>query len=53
MTALLYLVPISLILGGIGLWAFFWTVKSEQYDDAKGNSMRVLDDTYDDEPKGD
>ncbi|MCP5086650.1 MAG: cbb3-type cytochrome oxidase assembly protein CcoS [Rhodobacteraceae bacterium] len=51
MTAMLYLVPISLILGGIGLAAFFWTVRNDQYDDAKGNSMRVLDDEYDDHPK--
>ncbi len=53
MTALLYLLPISLVLGGLGLFAFFWTVKSDQYDDEKGNAMRILSDEYDDHPKED
>lgn len=53
MTALLYLVPISLVLGGVALYAFFWTVRSDQYDDAEGNSSRILSDTYDDRPKRD
>lgn len=53
MTALLYLVPISLILGGIGLYAFFWTVRTDQYDDEEGNASRILTDLYDDEPKHD
>lgn len=53
MTALLYLVPASLILGGIGLFAFFWTVRAEQYDDADGNASRILTDLYDDAPKAD
>jgi len=51
MTVLLYLLPISLFLGTIGLIAFFWTVKSDQYDDDKGNAMRILSDEYDDHPK--
>jgi cbb3-type cytochrome oxidase maturation protein len=53
MTALLYLVPVSLILGGIGLAAFFWTVRADQYDDADGNASRILTDLYDEEPKAD
>jgi cbb3-type cytochrome oxidase maturation protein len=53
MTALLYLVPISLLLGGVALYAFFWTVRSDQYDDAEGNANRILTDRYDDEPKSD
>lgn len=53
MTALLYLVPISLFLGGMGLVAFFWTIKSDQYDDSKGNAMRILSDEYDYHPKDD
>lgn len=53
MTALLYLVPISLFLGGMGLVAFFWTIKSDQYDDSKGNAMRILSGEYDDHPKED
>ena len=51
MTALVYLVPISLLLGGAALFAFFWTVRSDQYDDAEGNAARILTDQYDKEPK--
>jgi cbb3-type cytochrome oxidase maturation protein len=40
MTALLYLVPVSLILGGVGLFAFFWTVRADQYDDAFSDKCR-------------
>lgn len=53
MTAMLYLVPISLILGGAALFAFFWTVRSDQYDDAEGNASRILTDRYDEHPKSD
>ena len=50
MTALLYLIPIALVLGLAGLGAFIWTVKSGQYDDLDGAAERVLlDDDLDDE----
>jgi cbb3-type cytochrome oxidase maturation protein len=42
MNVLVILIPVSLILGGIGLAAFLWTIRSEQYDDAKGNAARIL-----------
>ncbi len=51
MDVLVYLIPISLLLGGAGLVAFVYTVKSNQYDDPEGNSQRILSDTYDDVPK--
>ncbi|MGK7651493.1 MULTISPECIES: cbb3-type cytochrome oxidase assembly protein CcoS [unclassified Roseovarius] len=51
MTILAYLIPISLILGGLGLAFFVWTVRSNQYDDPEGNAHRILSDTYDDKPK--
>lgn len=51
MTILAYLIPISLILGGLGLAFFIWTVRSDQYDDPDGNAQRILSDTYDDKPK--
>lgn len=38
----LYLIPISLLLGGIGLLAFFWCLSSSQYDDLKGAAERIL-----------
>ncbi len=51
MNVLAYLIPISLILGGLGLAAFFWTLKSRQYDDPDGDSQRILSDDHDDAPK--
>lgn len=42
MSVLLYLIPISLLLGGIGLAAFFWAIKAKQFDDPDGNAARIL-----------
>lgn len=53
MSALVYLLPIALFLGGLGLAAFFWTVKSGQYDDMEGAAARILIDDDDDEPPPD
>lgn len=48
MNVLVVLIPISLVLGGIGLIAFLWTVRSDQYDDDSGNAARILlDDEQD------
>lgn len=47
MDALLFLIPIALILGGIGLAAFFWTMRTGQYDDLEGAAHRVLIDDED------
>jgi len=44
MTALFWLIPIALILGLFGLVAFFWSIKSGQFDDSKGNAVRILMD---------
>ncbi len=49
MNVLLILIPFSLVLGGIGLTAFLWTLRANQYDDAKGNAARIL---LDDEDRG-
>ena len=51
MDILSYLIPISLILGGLGLLGFIYTIKSNQYDDPEGNSRRILNDDWDDHPK--
>lgn len=51
MNVLTYLIPISLVLGGLGLAAFLFTLKSRQYDDPDGNAQRILSDEYDDKPK--
>ena len=39
---LLFLIPIALFLGLLGLTAFFWTVKNGQYEDPKGDAARIL-----------
>ena len=51
MEVLSYLIPISLILGSIGLGAFIYTVRSNQYDDPEGDARRILSDDWDDHPK--
>lgn len=51
MAVLLYLIPISLFLGGLGVAAFFWALKSRQFDDPEGDSRRILSDDWDDHPK--
>ena len=51
MSVLVFLIPIALFLGGVGLAAFFWALKSGQFDDPKGDAERILLD--DDLEKGD
>jgi cbb3-type cytochrome oxidase maturation protein len=43
-TLLLFLIPIALFLGLLGLVAFVWSLKSGQYDDLEGASWRILFD---------
>ena len=49
MTALLYLIPVALFLGAIGLAAFIWSLRSGQFEDLEGAAWRILQD--DDKPK--
>ena len=44
MNVLVYLVPMALMLGLIGLAAFLWSLKSGQYDDVEGAALRILSD---------
>ena len=44
MNVLLYLIPMALLLGFIGLVAFIWSLKSGQYDDLDGAAVRILPD---------
>jgi len=48
MDILLYLIPIALTLGLVGLIAFLWTLRSGQYDDLDGAPHRMLHDDEDD-----
>lgn len=42
MNGLVVLIPVALGLGLAGLGAFFWSVRSGQFDDLDGAAMRVL-----------
>jgi cbb3-type cytochrome oxidase maturation protein len=50
MTILLFLAPASVLLGLIGLGAFWWTLRNGQYDDPAGDAARILNDAADDHP---
>ena len=52
MNVLLYLIPLALLLGGIWLAAFFWCLKSGQYNDLDGDGWRSLDDERPDPKQG-
>lgn len=45
MGLLVYLMPLALALSFIGLLAFLWSLRSNQYDDLEGASLRILDDS--------
>ena len=44
MTGLLLLIPVALALGLGGLAAFFWALRSGQFDDPDGAAARILID---------
>ena len=44
MTGILVLIPIALGLGLLGLGAFFWSLRSGQFDDLDGAALRILID---------
>ena len=44
MNIIVYLLPLALGLGLLGLFAFLWALKSGQYNDMEGAAYRVLSD---------
>lgn len=44
MSGLLYLIPIALFLGLLGLVAFLWAIKTDQFEDLDGAASRILFD---------
>lgn len=50
MNVLLYLIPIAILLGALGLGAFLWSLRSGQFDDLDGAASRIL---FDDVPPPD
>jgi cbb3-type cytochrome oxidase maturation protein len=53
MDILLFLIPLAVFLSLGALAAFFWTVKTGQYDDPEGDARRILFDEDDKKPSGD
>lgn len=53
MNILIILIPVTLILGLLGLVAFFWALRHNQFEDPKGQATRILSDRYDDHPAED
>lgn len=47
MDAFLLLTIAAIALGALGVWVFFWTLKSGQYDDLDGAAHRILMDDED------
>ncbi|MCG6657655.1 cbb3-type cytochrome oxidase assembly protein CcoS [Halomonas campisalis] len=44
MSILYLLIPLSLVLLGLAVWAFFWAVKHDQFEDLEGPAHRILFD---------
>ena len=44
MNSLMILIPVAIAMGVIGLAAFLWTLKSDQYEDLDGAAERILFD---------
>lgn len=38
------LIPLAAVLAGVIIWAFFWSVRSGQFDDLEGPAHRILMD---------
>ncbi|TPH15890.1 cbb3-type cytochrome oxidase assembly protein CcoS [Litorilituus lipolyticus] len=46
MSIIYLLIPIAILLTALGIYLFFWAVKSEQFDDLEKQGMSIL---FDDE----
>lgn len=51
MQILAILIPVSLLMGGIGLAAFVWAMRTRQFDDPVGDANRIIVGRWDDAPK--
>lgn len=49
MNALIFMVPLALLLGLLALAAFMWAMRNGQFDDPDGDAARIL---LDDETEG-
>ena len=44
MEVIYVLVPLAVVIAGAIVWAFFWSVKSGQFDDLEGPAHHILMD---------
>ncbi len=42
MQVLVFLIPAALLLGGLGLAAFLWALRRNQFEDMEGAAQRIL-----------
>lgn len=47
MGIMIFLIPAAVCMGAIGLAAFFWALRSGQYEDMEGAAHRILIDEED------
>lgn len=51
MSIIYVLIPIAVLLTAIGIYLFFWAVKTDQFDDLEKQGMSILFDSDIDEPQ--
>jgi cbb3-type cytochrome oxidase maturation protein len=44
MNAILILIPVTLVLVGVAIWAFFWATNGGQFDDLDTPGLSILGD---------
>lgn len=44
MSSIYLLIPLSLLLLGVGAWAFFWAVNNDQFENLDESAKSILDD---------
>ncbi|MEM7544109.1 MAG: cbb3-type cytochrome oxidase assembly protein CcoS [Pseudomonadota bacterium] len=42
MQILIFLIPVSLALGALGVGAFLWAIRTRQFSDLEGDGARIL-----------
>lgn len=50
MTGIAFLIPVALGLGLLGLGAFFWSIRSGQFEDLDGAALRILIEDDEEQP---
>ncbi|MBE0506438.1 MAG: cbb3-type cytochrome oxidase assembly protein CcoS [Marinospirillum sp.] len=50
MNILFLLIPLSIVLLSLAIWAFFWAVKNDQFEDMEGPAYSILFDEDEKKP---